>query len=606
MGLKRKIVYSMLLAGFSSAAIASPWPKATPDNASVVINGGSINIKVLSNDVGTGLVLNSVNDWTQEGGRASLSADKLSINYTPANNIQLQAADAFAPDTFWYAFKDSQGRTNSTKVNIKRLSTWWPQSSPDARTIVNNGNSVSIPVLENDVGVDLYISSGNGYSQKGGIVTVSGDKQKIQYTPKANFTGTDNLWYLTKDSVGRVNSAKVTITVNASHTGWPQSKADSASVNDGQPVLIPVLANDQGQGLKLTGTNDWTQKGGRSKIVGDSIEYTPPADFSGTDAFWYNFEDSIGRTNSAKVTIDVSSGQPNSVVAFCDATYETDGTKPNTQLTSLSPQPPQNSPLPVPVEGNSVEIGNGVYQVIDTGTSPQTLFLTIERDQVVIIATASADKSIDLIGSLGDTVYFVVDNEVLYSHDGSQLKTLAASLSALGSQGREGFPPHVYKGVEFVPSVTSNFYFKVKSDVNNNPFGDTERVYRVSEAGLPVFVGQNSELSAAGAQTYTTTISEIYYFNNIDYHGQLYSLEDRIGGTSNTVSTIQRKSGESLNTLTDFPESIVDDRGRLFVITKASPQIFNRFGAIIREARPSRLYAVNNDNNEFVELSVCE
>ena len=72
-----------------------------------------------------------------------------------------------------------------------------------------------------------------------------------------------------------------------------------------------VLENDTGDNLRLTKTNRWTAKGGRAEIQSTFelrkryIRYTAPAGFSGQDEFWYDFEDEQGRTNAAKVIVNV-------------------------------------------------------------------------------------------------------------------------------------------------------------------------------------------------------------------------------------------------------------------------------------------------------------
>ena len=55
---------------------------------------------------------------------------------------------------------------------------------------------------------------------------ISSHKKKLNYKPKANFIGTDRLWYTIKDSQGRANSAGVTIDVTGV-AAYPTANTDN-------------------------------------------------------------------------------------------------------------------------------------------------------------------------------------------------------------------------------------------------------------------------------------------------------------------------------------------------------------------------------------------
>lgn len=84
------------------------WPAANTDDVTVLKNTAET-ISVLANDVGESLALTDVNAITKSGGSAVIQGD--SIVYNPRE-------DYVGEDSFWYAFADAQGRTNSTKVTI--------------------------------------------------------------------------------------------------------------------------------------------------------------------------------------------------------------------------------------------------------------------------------------------------------------------------------------------------------------------------------------------------------------------------------------------------------------------------------------------------------
>ena len=97
---------------------------------------------------------------------------------------------------------------------------------------------------------------------------------------------------------------------NGTPSFYPQSAADNVTTQKNTPISIDVLQNDDGGGLLLTTVNSWSVKGGTIKIINGKAEYTPRGGFIGTDSFWYVFSDYLGRTNSAKVTVEVTDSAP--------------------------------------------------------------------------------------------------------------------------------------------------------------------------------------------------------------------------------------------------------------------------------------------------------
>lgn len=205
MKLKRKIIYTLLLASFTASAIASPWPQSEADFAKTT-NQTPITISVLANDTGDSLTVVESNDWTQNGGRTSISKD--TIQYTPPK-------DFIGTDAFWYVMEDSEGRTNSAKVSIEvteATASAWPVGATDTRKITNDRESIRIAVLANDTGDNLTITETNKWTKKGGRTRIRGNK--IKYWPPADFVGLDTFWYVLTDAQGRTNSAKVRVRIS--------------------------------------------------------------------------------------------------------------------------------------------------------------------------------------------------------------------------------------------------------------------------------------------------------------------------------------------------------------------------------------------------------
>jgi|GEM_PF-1190829 len=185
----------------------NPYPTSTPDNIDVT-TATSITIDALANDTGNGLVLNAPNAWSLNGGNVSL------VN----NKIVYQSKAGFTgSDNIWYTFADSQGRGNSGVINITvtggGTGDFYPIATPDIYSTPRNTVKI-LDILANDSTADgaKAIDTLYAYSAKGGTTTRTADG-RVRYTPKNNFTGQDDFWYVMIDAQGRKNSAQVKINV---------------------------------------------------------------------------------------------------------------------------------------------------------------------------------------------------------------------------------------------------------------------------------------------------------------------------------------------------------------------------------------------------------
>jgi|GEM_PF-1566898 len=229
------------------------------------------------------------------------------------------ARDANAPSQYWQVGYNEITRGSSPAVY--GVVKFYAQNSGSSAAPVGNpdyvstqeGTAITIDVLVNDTGAGLTIDSTNQWSEKGGRVDIVNNK--INYRPKSGFSGTDRLWYNIKDNQGRTNYSVATITVT--ENAYPVGNPDTVYSSLNTRLNIDVLANDTGSGLELTSTNPWSLRGGTVSIGSNKIVYTPKTDFTGEDKIWYVFEDSLGRTNSSVVTINVS-GEAEYPVAYSD------------------------------------------------------------------------------------------------------------------------------------------------------------------------------------------------------------------------------------------------------------------------------------------------
>lgn len=182
----------------------------------------------------------------------------------------------------------------------------YPVAIADASS-ATAGSPKTINVLSNDTGSSLSVSDYNRYSEKAGTISKSGNN--LVYTPSASFSGTDTFWYVISDSLGRTNSAKVTIAVSGGvNNPAPVGTPDNVAATSGNSLTIDVLSNDIGNGLVLNAPNAWSLKGGSVVLSNNKLTYTSQQAFTGEDKIWYTFTDVEGRGSWGEVTINVSSG----------------------------------------------------------------------------------------------------------------------------------------------------------------------------------------------------------------------------------------------------------------------------------------------------------
>jgi VCBS repeat-containing protein len=320
-------------------------PVAVADSGSATEDGGAVVIDVLSNDTdvdaGDTRTLVSV---STAGTTGSVSIVDGKVSYDPGAHFQSLGAGATATDTFTYTMKDSAGATSTATVTMTITGVNdGPVAVADSGAATEDGGAVVIDVLSNDTDVDAgdtrTLVSVSTAGTTGSVSIVDG---KVSYDPGAHFqslgagaTATDTFSYTMKDSAGATSTATVTMTVTGVNDG-PVAVADSgAATEDGQAVVIDVLANDTdvdaGDTKTLVSVNTSGTVGSVS-IVDGKVSYDPGTNFqslaagaTATDTFIYTMKDSAGATSTATVTMTVTGVNDGPVAVADKASVSEDG-----------------------------------------------------------------------------------------------------------------------------------------------------------------------------------------------------------------------------------------------------------------------------------------
>ena len=232
-------------------------------------------------------------------GELTLNADG-SFTYTPTTNFH-------GTDTFTYTVND--GTVDSAAATVTIDVNTLASAADDAYSVAEDGTltvDAAAGVLHNDSDVDTdSLNAVLVAAPANGTVTLDVDGS-FEYTPNADFHGTDTFTYKVDDGYGHSSEATVTIAVN------PVNDTPEV-VDDSYPVLpnaalnlnaaSGVLANDSdADGDSLDVTLVTGPAHGTLLISADgAFSYTPDGDYEGTDSFTYIVND--GTVDSAVATV---------------------------------------------------------------------------------------------------------------------------------------------------------------------------------------------------------------------------------------------------------------------------------------------------------------
>jgi hypothetical protein len=239
--------------------------------------------------------------------------------------------------------------------------------NPDEAVVVE-GSSVDIDVLENDEGRDgdsleiLWPSS-----PLHGIVEVIDNR--IRYTSRAGFTGTDSFMYSACDSYNRCDSAGVVVTIIAEVLA-----VDDSVTTLSAPILIDVTANDSSSSsvrASLIVTHVSEGKHGSCSITASNkVRYIPNEMYSGWD--WCDYNVCAGSAcDQGRIDIhvlpDTTAPSPSPVESMQEASIQFDLEKVYAQDDRVATF--INVPIEADVTLNDFVKGMGTLTITQTGES---------------------------------------------------------------------------------------------------------------------------------------------------------------------------------------------------------------------------------------------
>ena len=277
----------------------------------------AVGISVLANDSDVDGDPLTVTAASAANGSVTINADG-TLTYVPA-------ADFNGTDTVSYTISDGRGGTATGTVAVTVMAVNDAPTPASDTASVDEEGTVLIPVLANDSDVDGNTLTVTAASALNGTVVINADGS-LSYTPRADFNGTDVVTYTVSDGQGGTATAQVTVTVRPVNDA-PFAAPDSVTVNEDQPITVPVLVNDGDVDGDAVSVIAASALNGSVVVNPDgTITYTPAADYNGPDTISYTISDGNGGTASSTVAVTVlAAGDPPSVISPLPSRIDPDG-----------------------------------------------------------------------------------------------------------------------------------------------------------------------------------------------------------------------------------------------------------------------------------------
>ena len=289
-GLSDTATVSITVNAVNDAPVANPDAKTTPEDTAV--SG-----QVTSSDVDGAAPTYTVATGASNGS-VVMAADG-SYTYTPNANYN-------GPDSFTYTVDDYRGGTDTETVSITVTPVNdAPVANPDAKTTPED-TAVSGTVTSSDIdgGAPSYAVA-TGASN--GSVTMDANGN-YTYTPNANYNGPDSFTYTVSDGEGGSDTETVSITVTPVNDP-PVAGDDSFTTNEDTNLMGSVAGNDSDVDMNvLTFTLlAGPAHGTVAMAPNGTFVYDPAANYFGPDSFTYTVSDGQGGSDTATVSITVTS-----------------------------------------------------------------------------------------------------------------------------------------------------------------------------------------------------------------------------------------------------------------------------------------------------------
>ena len=304
------------VADMITVSTAAPTP--TTATSQTTQEDGSTTISLTATDPnGQAVTFAITTDPTN--GTATLSGTD--ITYTPNANF-------YGTDSFDYTASNGTYTSDPVTITITVEGQDDEPTTNDISATTDEDTAVTLTLDATEIDGDNYSFSIISQPTNGTLGSINGNQ--VEYTPNQDFNETDTFTFeATDDRTFRRNVATATITVNPVNDA-PVANDVTASMNENKeftrlmPVTITLDATDV-EGDDLTFSIVGTPSNGTLGSISDNqIIYTPSQDWNGEDTFTYKANDGTADSNTATVTVTVTSVNDAPVTTDQSATTDED------------------------------------------------------------------------------------------------------------------------------------------------------------------------------------------------------------------------------------------------------------------------------------------
>jgi VCBS repeat-containing protein len=223
-----------------------------------------------------------------------------SFTYTPD-------ADFNGSDSFSYTASDGTlSDTALVQITVNAVNDA-PIANPDP-VAADEGSPTLLDVLANDTDIDGGPLAVVDFAVLPTFGTVAIVGNQVLYTANPDAGGQQDFFrYVVSDGAGGTAQGDVTITIGDLADAPPVANDDDATTDEDTPIVVAVLANDLDDGLLplVVSITGGPANGTAAVTAAGEIEYTPAANFFGTDTIEYTVTDDTGLTDTATLTVTI-------------------------------------------------------------------------------------------------------------------------------------------------------------------------------------------------------------------------------------------------------------------------------------------------------------
>ena len=262
----------------------------------ITMGSGILNLALATDVTSAAFADNSSADWgTGKVVITGAGVDQVSIG-TDVNGVTSDQLSQITVNGF-SATINSSGNINS---NIA------PVAVDDTLTVSEDATLTSKDVIANDTDADantLFLTAATTAGT--GTVAINADGLSIDYTPAANFNGTELITYTVSDGERTDTAGTLTVTVTPVNDS-PVATAQSVTTIEDISIEITLSGSDI-DGDTLTYEIVTNPINGSVTVADNKATYIPSSGYFGEDTFTYKINDGTVDSSTKTVAISVTS-----------------------------------------------------------------------------------------------------------------------------------------------------------------------------------------------------------------------------------------------------------------------------------------------------------